>query len=137
MSGQKSSRRDFIRLAAASTISAGMAPVIFGTSKAKTLKPPVRKVSANDRIRLGTMGTGIIGFIDTDTALRVLATSSVGAAAVYDSRLRRVHERYGPDKFITRDYRELLARPDIDAVIIATPDHWHAQMAIDAMEAGK
>lgn len=137
MSGQKSSRRDFIRLAAATTVSAGMAPVIFGTSKAQTLKPPVRKISANDRVRLGTIGTGIIGFIDTDTALRVPGIEFVGAADVYDSRLRRVRERYGQDKFITRDYRELIARPDIDAVIIATPDHWHAQMAVDAMEAGK
>src|SRR5690606_12590266 len=104
---------------------------------AETLRKTTRPVAPGDRIRLGLIGAGIIGFIDTETALLVPGTELVAVADVYDGRLARVHELFGSQVATTRDYRELLARPDVDAVIVATPDHWHARMAVDALQAGK
>ncbi|MCS7041204.1 MAG: Gfo/Idh/MocA family oxidoreductase [Bryobacteraceae bacterium] len=93
--------------------------------------------SPNDRIQFATIGWGIMGSEDTRTAASVPGTKLVGVCDIYQGRLVRAQEIYGKDLFVTRDYREVLARKDVDAVLIATPDHWHARIAIEAMEAGK
>jgi predicted dehydrogenase len=99
--------------------------------------PASQDVPPNERIQIATIGFGIQGISDTRTALRVPGIELVAAADVYDGRLALSKELWGDHIFTTRDYREVLARPDVDAVIIATPDHWHARIAIDAMKAGK
>ncbi|HUG41263.1 MAG TPA: Gfo/Idh/MocA family oxidoreductase, partial [Longimicrobiales bacterium] len=136
------SRRDFLRILSTSAVGAGLAPSALARGRrVEILEPalgePARPAAPSDRIGLATIGMGIIGFIDTDTALRVPGVELVAAADAYDGRLAHVKEVYGPGVATTRDYREILARPDVDAVIIAVPDHWHARMAIAAMEAGK
>jgi len=93
--------------------------------------------SPNDRIQFATIGWGIMGSEDTRTAASVPGTKLVGVCDIYQGRLVRAQEIYGKDLFVTRDYREILARKDVDAVLIATPDHWHARIAVEAMEAGK
>jgi predicted dehydrogenase len=95
------------------------------------------KISANDKIRMGCIGMGIMGTGDVMTTSSIPGVEFVGVADIYQGRLERAKERFGKGLFTTRDYRELLARPDIDAVIIATPDHWHATQAVAALEAGK
>jgi predicted dehydrogenase len=97
---------------------------------------PVRR-SPNDTIQLALIGAGIQGQGDTRTALQVPGVKLVAVADCYDGRLAHAKELWGPDLFTTRDYREILAREDVDTVLIATPDHWHKQVAVDAMRAGK
>ena len=93
--------------------------------------------SPNDNIQLALVGAGIQGQSDTHFALQVPGVKLVAVADCYDGRLTHAKEMWGADLFTTRDYREILARKDVDAVLIATPDHWHKQAAIDAMQAGK
>src|SRR5690606_12022128 len=93
--------------------------------------------TANDQIQIGLIGAGIQGTYDTSTALQVDGVKLVAVCDLYNGRLDRAKEVWGSDLFVTRDYRELLNRKDIDAVIIATPDHWHKRILIDSLKAGK
>ncbi len=95
------------------------------------------KVSANDKIRIGLIGCGIIGHFDTDTALKVPGVELVAVCDLYTGRLEGAKEKWGNHIYTTRDYREILNRKDIDAVLVCTPDNWHQKIAIDAMRAGK
>ena len=121
------SRRDFLLTPAA----AGLAAATQLAAQAP------RARSANDRIRIALIGAGIMGSEDATSSLAQDGVEMAAVADVYEGRLTRAKERWGSQVATTRDYREVLARPDIDAVIIATPDHWHAQIAVDAMNAGK
>lgn len=131
------SRRDFLKhMVATSALAAG--PGILSARGRELAGPEAGKpVAANDKIRLATIGMGIIGFIDTETALLVPGVELAAAADLYDGRRVRTSEVFGKEVFTTRDYREILERPDIDAVIVSTPDHWHARIAIEALAAGK
>jgi len=95
------------------------------------------KSSPNGRVQVATIGLGGMGTGDTHSSTAVPGVELVAVADIYQGRLDHAKEVFGKDVFTTRDYREVLARKDVDAVIIATPDHWHSQISIDAMNAGK
>lgn len=130
-------RRNFIRLAGAGSLLAGSTRHVLSSERTITTPERNQTVSPNDRIQLATIGVGLQGSYDTATALRVPGVELVAVADVYDGRLTRAREVWGDHVFTTRDHREVLARSDVDAVLIAAPDHWHAQIAVDAMNAGK
>src|SRR6476646_6403918 len=96
-----------------------------------------RPVAANDHIQIALIGAGGQGMGDTRSAVQVPGVKLVAVADCYNGRLARRKEAWGDDVFTTRDYKESLARKYIDAVIIGTPDHWHKQASVDAMNAGK
>lgn len=98
---------------------------------------PAKEVAANDHIQIALIGAGGQGIGDTKSAVQVPGVKLVAVADCYNGRLERSKELWGDDVFTTRDYNEILARKDIDAVIIGTPDHWHKKASVDAMKAGK
>src|SRR5262245_28629033 len=103
---------------------------------ASPLAAQTRQTSPNDRVRIAIIGLGGMGTGDVRSSL-ANGSELVAAADVYEGRLIRAKETFGKQVATTRDYREVLARPDVDAVIVATPDHWHSQITIDALNAGK
>jgi predicted dehydrogenase len=127
-------RRTFLKSAlttATTTLAASQFSPLFAQSPTRPQRSP------NDQIQLALIGAGIQGQGDTRTALQVPGVKLVAVADCYDGRLAHAKELWGSDIFTTRDYREILARKDVDAVLIATPDHWHKRAAVDALQAGK
>jgi predicted dehydrogenase len=133
-------RRSFLKKLGTSTAGLAAAPAVLGNPYPSIeylhlLKH--RKIAANDRIRIACIGTGGMGIGDTQTALMVDGVEMVAACDLYDGRLQRAKELWGTGLFTTRDYRQVLERSDIDAVIVATSDHWHEKIAADALRKGK
>jgi predicted dehydrogenase len=141
--GAGASRRDFLRTAGA--VTAGALLPGWGTvrcqarSSAFALQSP-HVIGANDRIRIGAIGCGGMG----SAHLRSMVDQSkkneeniqvIAVCDIYEPRKNAAKALTGGAVY--HDYRKLLENNDIDVVLIASPEHWHAQQAIDAMEAGK
>ncbi len=122
-------RRSFLGTAAGSLAAAQLGSTLGAV--------PARAFGPNDRVRIATVGMGIIGFIDTKTALKVPGVELVAVADAYEGRRVHAREVFGGHIEAQADYRAILARPDVDAVLLCVPDHWHARMSVDAMRAGK
>lgn len=143
MSDTKLSRRDFLKYSA---IGAAGALVMPSSLSAATAKAKPRDV-ANDTINIGFIGLGqqsghlLNGFIGMDK-VKVVAGCDVYdiKRKRFENRVRKYYESKGVkcgELRLYEDYQDVIARPDIDAVVIAVPDHRHAIIAIDALNAGK
>lgn len=136
MNLSRSSRRSFLK----STLAAGVAPLFLPSRIwAAETKP-------NDRLSIGMIGMGTMNSGHLNDFLRRTDTQVVAVCDVDTTRRenaqKKANEHYtkvGGGKAVDayKDFRELLARKDIDAVCIATPDHWHALIGIAAAKAGK
>ncbi len=128
-------RRTFLK-----TVGLATAETLVGSNLhvlAETQSEAATPAAANDHIQFALIGAGIRGQGITKVAVQVPGTKLVAVSDTYQGRRDHAKELWGNDIFTTVDYKEILARKDIDAVVIATPDHWHKQIAVDAMHAGK
>ncbi len=132
-------RRSFLTsmTAASAAMTVGYNALADGVHELKPTVQSPQPSGPNDRIRIATIGMGIIGFIDTTTACKVPGVELVAASDLYEGRRTHAKEVFGSHVETYVDYREILARKDVDAVLICVPDHWHAKMSIEAMKAGK
>jgi predicted dehydrogenase len=136
----KQQRRNFLKKLGATGAVAALSPLAFSqeSTARQFLEREGYQSSQNDStIRLALIGAGIMGTEDTNTALRHSNVELVAVCDLYKGRLDAAKQRWGNHLFVTQDHHELLKRNDVDAVIIATSDHWHKQISIDAMNAGK
>ena len=138
MSDNSLDRRDFLKTVSATGVTLGAATHALA---AKSIgKMSNRIIGANDRINIGVIGCGGRGTSDAQSFATYGQKNEnscqlLGVVDVYEKRKRTQAEKHNVKGY--SDYRELLNQSEIDAVVIATPDHWHGKMALDAMDAGK
>ncbi len=135
MSKNQITRRSFLQTTAGT--SAAMI-----ASKRILLEPDsipsrLEMAAPSDRIRFGIIGIGMQGNGLLSTAVGLPGTECIAAADLYDGRHTLAKEIAGAKITTTRHYKELLDNKDIDCIIAAVPDHWHKQVFVDTVSAGK
>src|SRR5262249_29037755 len=95
-----------------------------------------RLAGANDKIRVRFIGVGRMGRSSLGIALKVPEIEVAALCDIYKPNLEQAL-KLAPRAKVYKDFRDLLAAKDIDAVNISTPDHWHAYMTVEACKAGK
>ena len=135
MHSNRFTRREFIGISAAATGASLIGESLLPTRDA-VAQAPVRG-PASDRVRFGIVGVGMQGVSLLRESIRLPNVECVAACDLYDGRHTLAREVVRPDLPVTRRYQELLDNKDIDCIIVATPDHWHRQIFIDAVSAGK
>ena len=129
------SRREFLQAGAG----AAGASLLAGSNflPGESLPSAAQEAPASDRVRFGIVGVGMEGSNLLSTAIQLHGVECVAAADLYDGRHELAKEIVGKPIRTTRRYKELLDSKDIDAIVVAVPDHWHKQVVVDAVTAGK
>src|SRR5499425_2197507 len=94
-------------------------------------------IPPSDRVRFGIVGVGMEGTQLLTTAIQLPGVECAAACDLYDGRHELAREIVGKPIPTTRRYKDLLDNKEIDAIVIAVPDHWHKQVFVDALAAGK
>jgi predicted dehydrogenase len=134
MSKNSISRRQFLQTSAVTT-GALMTTRRIALDPARI--PSSWEVPPSDRLRFGIIGVGMQGSGLLATAVTLPGVECVAASDLYDGRHALAKEIAGPKISTTRRYKELLDNKEIDCLIVAVPDHWHKQIFVDAVNAGK
>ncbi len=122
-------RRDFVRI--------GMSTTATATLLEPRLLWSLGQTAPSDRVRFASIGTGTRGCELLRATREVPIAECVAICDLYDSRHDAGREALGHDVPSTRDYRAILDRKDVDAVLVAVPDHQHRRVVLDACAAGK
>ncbi len=137
-SKEKDSRRKFIKSLAGTALAASVPGIIKAAGREREEHFELRNYyGVNDNVNVALIGAGGMGTADAQTCSTIPGVRIVAACDLFDPRLEEARKNFGTDIFTTRDYKEILARKDVDAIIIGTPDHWHKEIAVDALNAGK
>jgi predicted dehydrogenase len=134
------SRRKFLQQIGATSLVAASSPFASLANQAKAEERILqydRKITANDKVRIGVIGYGVQGHFDLTTALKVPGVELGAICDLYNGRLENAKEQFGKELFVTTNYKDILDRNDIDAIFICTHDVWHARIALDALAKGK
>ncbi len=134
MGKTKISRRKFVISMASTT--AGIAT--FGSTMGMSAKSYSRIIGANEKMNIGVVGCGSMANTHMNALLKMKQSDNVEIAAVcdvYSNRLDKAKELTGAEAY--KNYQEIIENKNIDYVLIATPEHWHYQMTMDAIDAGK
>ncbi len=129
------SRREFLEISAAAAGGSVAAKTILLTPA--PLEAAGRRAAASDKVRFGIIGVGMQGSGLLGTAIGIPDVECAAACDLYDGRHTLAREIVRPDLPVTRRYKELLDNKNIDCIIAAVPDHWHRQVVIDTVSAGK
>ncbi len=135
MSKNSLTRRDFMRVGAGAAALSAAAKVTLLEPSALRAMPGA--VAPSDTVRFASIGTGVRGCEIMHAALSCPGAEIVAVCDLYDGRLIAGQEVAQKQLPTTKDYRVILDRKDVDAVLVATPDHWHAKLVQDACAAGK
>ena len=134
MSKPSFSRRQFLLTTAGAAGSAAAKPIFL---ESEFLFASPRAVPPSDRVRFGIVGVGMEGNSLLSTSVVLPGVQCVAACDLYDGRHELAKEIAGNSIRVTRRYKELLDDKEIDAIIVAVPDHWHKQVVVDSLSAGK
>src|SRR2546427_5613611 len=135
MKSNRFSRREFLAIGAgAAGASLVTKTILLDPEPAWAFQGPA---SPSDRVRFGMIGVGMQGSGLLASSIELPGVECVAAADLYDGRHTLAKEIVRPDLPTTRRYQELLANKDIDCIVAAVPDHWHKQVVVDAVSAGK
>src|SRR5882672_5760804 len=134
-SSQFFSRRRFLQSTAGAAGASLAAAAVLLESRPLLASP--KPGAASDRVRFGIVGVGMEGSGLLSNAIGLPGVECAAACDLYDGRHELAREIVGKPIPVTRRYQELLDDKNIDAIIVAVPDHWHKQVVVDAIAAGK